>query len=44
MGRRISQKNVYYVRKSLTEQQKEYENNSINLYLQRLMREKNSRK
>lgn len=44
MGRKASKKLVFYIRKTKTPQQKDYEENSIDLYLQKLMREKNSRK
>lgn len=39
-----SRKKVFYVRKGMTEQEKEYENNSISINHQRLMREKTRRK
>ena len=39
-----NKKKVFYIRKGMTEQEKEYENNSISINHQRLMRDKTRRK
>lgn len=44
MAKKKPKKKVFYVRKGMTEQERDYENNSISINHQRLMRERNRRK
>lgn len=44
MIKKKRKKKVFYVRKGITEQERDYENNAISINHQRLMRDRNNRK